>query len=261
MRAEIKAERLSAKERESSAIARVTFRCSVESAARCCTRARQRALTTTGAARKSQEFERERALLKRDNMLRITILAALLLTICAPAFGQDSTAELTAKYTATYTALLDSESDATERVMMAQAYSQKAPFRFETVLSTIQKLLASRLTPKARKAVEIFPLIVPCGDAAVAADGGDFAFSECVLLINGISTSGNASIYVPLTRLDALGIPVFRLIAVWIGRPVETVKTMAYQGRLRPSVVAEMLLAAFRTSYGGFAEKAKRAEP
>ena len=174
--------------------------------------------------------------------------------------GQEHTDELTAKYTATYAALLDSQSAATETVELARLYADQTPFKYEKVLSSVQKVFANRLTPKARKAINIPSLIVPCGDAAAAVDGGDFAFSECVEIIDQLSLSTGTSTYVSLTRLDALGIPVFRFIAVGIGRPVETVKNLSLQGRLKANVLAQLLLESFKSSYAGLAEKTKKGD-
>lgn len=185
-------------------------------------------------------------------------LILALVLVLTPSFCQaQNSDDLRRGYSAIYAALFDSPSVANDTIHIVDLYVSNTPFKYETVLSSVQKVLAARLTAKARREVQVARLIVPCGDAAIGVDGSDFAFAECVQIIDELSMSSGAENYVLLCRLDALGIPVFRFIAVGIGRPVDAVKALSFQGRLKSTVLAQLLLESLKSSYGGLAEKAK----
>src|SRR6185369_9530570 len=176
----------------------------------------------------------------------ITLIAILMLAGIAHA--QQTREQSSKRYIATLGVLLDSESAANTLVKDLEAFSNETPYRYDTVLSTTQRLLATKATPQMRRTIPVLKIFGPCADAAASIDGSDDDFSEIVFILGAMRTSDSTNTFSDLARLDALGIPVWRFIATGIGRSEKVVKDLSFSGRLRPSGTAELLLVSFTQS-------------
>jgi hypothetical protein len=172
-------------------------------------------------------------------MLRIIILAALLLTFCAPAFGQD---------VAAFTQLLKSEKAATELVADLKAYDANAPWDSETIWSVAQKLAVKGVAGK-----DIGRTIIGSGEVAAALDGNNRLFAAIALTMGGIykEKRPGPSLY----ALEGLGVPVFDLLGEILERSPREVRNFAEQDRLRSEPIAALLAESCRRRYQGMSER------
>jgi hypothetical protein len=168
--------------------------------------------------------------------------------------------QLSERYIASLAVLLDSESKAVDLVKQLDLYSEATPYRYETILSTAQRLLATRPTAQARRSINVLRIFRPCADAATSIDGSDGEFSEIALILGGMLNSDGEDTFAGIVRLESLGIPAWRFIATGVGRSEKTVKNLSFSRRLGPNATAELLLWSFSRSYNGMAERLAKIE-
>lgn len=171
--------------------------------------------------------------------LKILLCLAVIITVCAPASGQDK---------AVLTKLLKSEEAATALISELTVYSSKSPWSTNAIWSLTQKLAVKGL-----RAPQIKTAIVASGEMSAALDGDDQLFASVVWFTADLLKQKDPEIV--LYELEAIGVPAFDMLGELLRRTPADVRKLASQGRLNSPVVFEALTTAYTLRYNGMAEQ------
>lgn len=190
----------------------------------------------------------------KPSFTRLFVILAICV-FCSAALAQSEgsapSADEKARAFVIFTRILKDDASARTHVDFLIVHEQRSPWRFSTLVDLTLRLAVAGYSIK-----DIDASLRPAGDmvSALSAEPNDSEFARIVLLLFELHGDSD-DVFMAITGLDGMGVPVYQLLAEATGESVPKVKQLARSGRLRGHVVKEILLEWFKRRYDGLGAK------